>query len=189
MDERLKKLVVIIIIGVVGVAVILKDFGLFFDPYFGIFGLPIIHEPLEQVPPADPVPGRNPIFVEIDNLTISVTPRFELHLLHRGNFYNLQLTINITNNGPTDITDFSAGKVSVYGNTSQLYYTFGLLTQDNTTVPEGETRIITYTQDRRMPLVYSMWGDNFQYARVLATLGNSEVILTSPLSYVAIGIE
>ncbi len=189
MDRRLKRILAVVIIGVTGVAVILINFGILFDPNFGIFGLPIILEPLEPVPPADLVPGWDPIFVEIDNLTISVTPQFDLHLLHRGNFYNLQLTINITNNGPTDITDLSASKVSVYSNTSQLYYTFGLLTQENTTIPEGEMKIITYTQDRRMPVVYSMWGDNFQYARVLAALGNTEVILTSPLRYVAIGIE
>ena len=189
MEDSLRKILVIVIIGLTCVAIFLYQFDVA-NRNNGTDGLPIIFEPLEAIPPVDPVPGTDPITIDIEALTITVVPRFVLYMLHSGNVYHVILEINITNHRTTDITKFNATKVSVYNETSHLYYTFGLLTSDNLTIPAGETRIFTFTEDRRMPVVYSMWGYVLQYARVLVSLDiATTAILTSHLREVMIAIE
>ncbi|MHA2423497.1 MAG: hypothetical protein ACXAEF_01845 [Candidatus Thorarchaeota archaeon] len=145
-------------------------------------------DPLEA--PEEP-PGLEQVPVSIDNVTLGALVQFFMFMPHSGyNTFHFHLEINVTNNGVSPITDFNATIASVFFENSTLLYTFGLAPKENQTIPVAERRNLTYDEDRDIPIVYSNLGGNYFYLRVLVTFNiNTQIIVTTPLTPIAVAIE
>ncbi|NHJ14086.1 MAG: hypothetical protein EAX95_10450 [Candidatus Thorarchaeota archaeon] len=189
MDRKIATLAGTIVLLLIGSAFVLVYLGRI-ENGTTTTGLPIIYEPLDPVPPADPVPGVQPFNVTVDGLNISAEGTFQLYMLHAGNRYFLRIEIRVTNTNLDPVTDFNATKASVYFQDSEFFYTFGLLTESNTTIGAQSSGQLQYSNDRRMPNPPTLIGSYFQYARIHVTTGEGlEFVLTTSLASLLIAIE
>jgi hypothetical protein len=145
-------------------------------------------DPLQA--PEEP-PDFQQVPVSIDNVTLGALVQFFMFMPHSGlNTFGFHLEINVTNDGTSSIVDFNATKASVFFENSTLLYTFGLEPKENQTIPVGERRNLGYEEDRDMPIVYSGFDYPPLYLRVLVIFNsNTEIIVTTPLTYLQIAIE
>lgn len=147
--------------------------------------------PLDSLPPADETPSDELIPVTVGNITFSAQAEFFMMLPHRPpNHFSFDLTINVTNEGSSSLSNFDAVKASVFFQNNSLLYTFGLIPSDNYSIATGEKRVLNYENDRKMPVVLSALQFEHLYLRVLILYNSSEeVIITTPLTNILVAIE
>ena len=138
----------------------------------------------------DPVPhSENPPenytsieTIQVGPLILNATGTISGMIPHNGPItFNVHLTINVTNNGTEDVSNFHAIKMSLYYQSSGLFYTFSISPDVNNTIFAGETVTLNY-QNQETSLDASFSLTSLVYARVLVTFDtDQECIITTPI--------
>lgn len=139
---------------------------------------------LEPVPPSEDPPENSTDIetITVESLTLNATGYISGMIPHSGPItFHVYLTINITNNGIENVTDFHAIKMSLYYPSSGLFYTFSFSSASNFTILAGESlTLILANKETLLDTSFSI--GSFVYARVLVSFDtNQECILTTPL--------
>jgi len=146
---------------------------------------------LDPVPPSETPPAENDPAqtIQAGILLLNASANATGMVPHQGPItFNMNLEINVTNNGSEDVHNFTAVKMSLYNADSELFYTFGFAYSPNVSILAGETLTLTYqNRETRIEVPFGPWNI---YARVLVTFdSNHEVILTTPLILGSFAIE
>lgn len=138
---------------------------------------------LDPVPPSQDPPENSTSYetIILGSMILNATGNITGMIPHSGPItFNMYLMINVTNNGTEDITDFHAIKMSLYYQSSGLFYTFSLTPDTNVTIAAGQTVTLTY-QNQETSLDTSFSLTSPIYARVLVSFDiDQECILTTP---------
>ncbi len=139
---------------------------------------------LNPVPPSDDPPVNYTDYetITVGLLILNATGNISGMIPHSGPItFNVALMINITNTGAEDITDFQAIKMSLYYQTSDLFYTFSFTSDENITILAGES--LTLNCINKETLLYTSFNIAVGvYARVLVSFNSDqECILTTPI--------
>ncbi len=129
--------------------------------------------------------------IEAGNLLLNATAEYSGTIPHQPPInFDMRLAINITNIGSNDVDDFRAWKASVFYSDSELFYTFSLSPDGNSTITAGDSITLYFNNKGGRNLYASFWPFDEIYARILVTFGvDHEVILTTPLSSGDFAIE
>lgn len=139
---------------------------------------------LDPVPPSDNPPENTTTYetITLGSLILNATGTISGMIPHTGpiTFY-MNLMINVTNNGTEDVEDFHATKMSLYYQSSELFYTFSFSSDANATIPAGETVTLNYlNQETHLDTSFSITSG--VYARILVSFNiNQQCILTTPI--------
>jgi len=139
---------------------------------------------LDPVPPSEDPPENSTDYetITVGSLTLNATGDISGMIPHSGPItFNVNLLINITNNGPENVTDFHAIKMSLYYLNSELFYTFSFTSDDNITILAGESLTLTCAnKETHLDTPFSITSS--VYARVLVSFDiDQECILTTPI--------
>ncbi|MFQ5834186.1 MAG: hypothetical protein ACE5H4_15895 [Candidatus Thorarchaeota archaeon] len=144
----------------------------------------------------DPLPAPNeaPEFtvasITVGNLILNASAGFHLFFPHQGPLgFGFSLSVNVSNTGASDISDFHVVKATVFRSNLTPIFTFGV-NSDNSTIGAGANRVLTYEESTDLARGTLSLSDNEFFLRVLVTFDvNNQAILTTPLSGALIAIE
>jgi len=150
-------------------------------------------------PEPDPVPAppRAPGYivdpVQVQDLQMNaIMDNLRGAIGHEG-YYHLgfDLTVNVSNLGASEITDFHTVKATLFRQNLSMIYTFDLSYQKNRTI-EAESRslFIYKIHSKSVPRGRFRVYEEDLFLRVLVTFDNSnEAIITTPLTRFMVAIE
>jgi hypothetical protein len=153
--------------------------------------LPVPVVILDPLSPGEAPTNYSVQTIEAGNLLLNATAEYSGAIPHQPPInFDMRLAINITNVGNNDVEDFRAWKASVFYSDSELFYTFSLSPDGNSTIAAGERITLYFNNVGGRKLYASFWPFDEIYARVLITFDvDREVILTTPLAFGDFAIE
>ncbi|MFX0107668.1 MAG: hypothetical protein ACFE7R_05260 [Candidatus Hodarchaeota archaeon] len=172
----------------VNAAILIIGMLAMFSGYIWLIQPPITPS-LEHLPPPDEVPGYEVAPIVVSYTTLNASAEFFGFHPHQGPWkLGFTLKVNVTNMARRHIEDFHAVKATIFRIDLTPVSTFGI-DAENATILSGETRILTYEESRYLSRDTYTYETEF-FLRVLVTFDNdTEVILTTPLSWAGIAIE
>ena len=168
-DDMIKMLMVVSLIIMIGGAVFIVDS---LKP-----SLPI----LDPLPPSNFLPGGNPFWTSIHNLSISGRISCYVQDTHRSDYFDVTLYLRINNTGASDVEDFHPVKLSVFNDDHWHYFTFGLVPSTNASIAAFSNVSLIYEGDRILNDIMgiSESGHVIAYGRVLISYCGYEATITT----------
>jgi len=153
--------------------------------------LPVSVPILDPLSPSEDSVDHSVETIEAGNLLLNATAEYSGAIPHQPPInFDMRLAINITNTGASDIDDFRAWKASVFYSDSELFYTFSLSPDGNSTIAAGDSITLYFNNKGGRNLYASFWPFDEIYTRIRVTFDvDREAILTTPLSFGDFAIE